>query len=181
MDQFNNSAASKPQAQKTRQAVEIIVTVEQLGVTALTSSRFTRVKVKGSIESRFGKYQLKFTECEETRAEYRNPIFTILARAGVPKVRGEIMQADLGEDFAHKIAADPSLIQRLFPRIKGPGTEAILVWQAFVWVITYIFAVPVLTGIAAKGIALDAKLDSEKREDETRVLVYPSLAKIAKG
>jgi exodeoxyribonuclease V alpha subunit len=51
---------------------------------------------------------------------------TILSRAGVPKVRGEIMQSDLGENFAHKVAADPSHIKRLFPRIKEAGTEDIL-------------------------------------------------------
>ena len=83
-----------------------------VGVTALTLSRFVRVKVTGFIESRFGKYQLNFVECEETQAEYKNPIFTILSRAGVPKARGEIMQSDLGEDFAKVIAADPSHIKR---------------------------------------------------------------------
>jgi hypothetical protein len=36
------------------------------------------------------------------------------------------MQSDLGEDFAKVIAADPSHIKRLFPRIKEAGTEAIL-------------------------------------------------------
>jgi hypothetical protein len=41
-------------------------------------------------------------------------------------VRGQTNHHRLGEDFAQKIAADPSHIKRLFPRIKGPGTEAIL-------------------------------------------------------
>lgn len=87
---------------------EGIIITSIVGVTALTLSRFVRVKVKGFIEIRFGKYQLNFAECEEVAAEYKNPILTILARAGVPKVRGEIMQSDLGEDFAQKVAADPS-------------------------------------------------------------------------
>lgn len=46
-------------------------------------------------------------------------------------------------------------------------------FKTFIWLIAFIFVVP----IAAKGVALDAKLDPEPGEDETRALVYPSLAK----
>jgi hypothetical protein len=153
-DETNIEAATKKQAASGRiQPITITVTVEQprchkesgwqavgirpvaadgvvissiVGVTSLTLSRFMRVRVKGFIEIRFGKYQLNFAECEEVQAEYKNPILTILTRAGVPKVRGEIMQNDLGENFAQKVADDLSHIKRLFPKIKEAGTEAIL-------------------------------------------------------
>jgi hypothetical protein len=90
----NTGAATKKQAASSRkQLTTIIATVEQprchkesgwqavgirpveaggviissiVGVTALTLSRFMRVKAAGFIESHFGKYQLNFVECEET-------------------------------------------------------------------------------------------------------------------
>jgi hypothetical protein len=84
-------------ATRQRKFVEIIATIEQprslkpsgwqaagirpvkaegitltsiVGVTAIRLSRFMRVRVKGFLETRFGKYQLAFTECEEVAAEY---------------------------------------------------------------------------------------------------------------
>jgi hypothetical protein len=89
----NTEVAAKKQVANRDQPITIIATVEQprchkdsgwqavgirpvkteggveissiIGVTALTLSRYMRVKVRGSIESRFGKYQVAFTECEE--------------------------------------------------------------------------------------------------------------------
>jgi hypothetical protein len=95
------------------------------GVTEIVLSRFVRVKIKGSVGSRFGKYQIKFFECAVVEAEYRNPILTILARNGVPKARGEFLQSVLGEDFAQKIVEDPSLIKQHFPKIRD-GADKIL-------------------------------------------------------
>lgn len=106
-----------------------VIITSIVGVTPITLCRFLRVKVTGYIESRFGKYQLVFTECEEVAAEYKNPILTILARAEVPKVRGLI--------------------------------------RGFLFVVAYVFLAP----IAAKTAILDAKLDPEGGEDETRVLI----------
>jgi hypothetical protein len=105
--------------------VENITISSIVGVTPLKLSRFMRVKIKGVIGARFGKYQVLFAECEEAPAEYKNPIATIMARAGVPKARHDTLQTELGEDYAKTIAADPSHIRRLFPRIKKPGTKAI--------------------------------------------------------
>jgi hypothetical protein len=95
------------------------------GVTQIVLSRFTRVRIKGYLEIRFGKYQVKFFECEIVEAEYRNPIFTVLARNSVPKARGEYLLSDLGEDFAQKIVDDPGLIKQHFPKIRT-GADAIL-------------------------------------------------------
>ena len=97
------------------------------GNTPLTLSRFMRVKVRGFVKVKFGKYQIDFIKCEEVEAEYRNPIMTVLSRAGVSKARCEVMRIELGEDFASKIASDPSHIQRMFPKIKKPGQDAIRV------------------------------------------------------
>jgi ATP-dependent exoDNAse (exonuclease V) alpha subunit len=95
------------------------------GVTNIVLSKHMRVKIVGWLGIRFGKYQIKFHEAEIAEAEYRNPIFVILGRNGVPKVRGETLQNELGEDFAQKIAADPALIKQLFPKIRT-GADAIL-------------------------------------------------------
>jgi hypothetical protein len=94
-----------------------------VGVTPISLDRFVRVKV---ITARAGKYQLAFFACEVIPAEYRNPIATVMSRAGVPKTRHEKLLADLGEDYAHKVVAEPSHIRRLFLRIKEPATQAIL-------------------------------------------------------
>jgi hypothetical protein len=95
------------------------------GVTPIPLTRFTRVKVKGHVQTWGGKYQLKFFECEPVPIEYRNPVRTILARNGVPKVRAEFLESELGDDFARKIVHDPALIRKLFHKIKEPGTKAI--------------------------------------------------------
>jgi hypothetical protein len=97
-----------------------------VGVAPCTLSRFVRVKVRGSLGVRHGKYQIEFFECELVEAEYRNPILTILGRNGVPKARGLFLQSELGEDFARKIAEDPSHIKRLLPRIREPAIETIV-------------------------------------------------------
>ena len=74
------------------------------------------------------------------------------------------MQSDLGEDFAHKIAADPSHIKRLFPRIKGPGTEAILTSCRKAVAGNEIFQA--LNAVGAKQKAIDAAIafDLEKQD-----------------
>jgi hypothetical protein len=40
--------------------------------------------------------------------------------------------------------------------------------EAFFYVVAYIFVVPIVAKVTAKGVALDTKLDPEEGEDETR-------------
>jgi hypothetical protein len=96
----NNQSATGNQALPRREPLEITVVIERpycrkdsgwqaaairpievngheisaiTGVTPLVLSRFTRVTIKGYLETRFGKYQVKFFECAIVEAEYRYP------------------------------------------------------------------------------------------------------------
>ena len=102
--------------------------------------------------------------CEEIPAEYKNPVATLLTRAGVPKVRIEILQSDLGDDLAQKIVGDPSHIERLFPRIKEPGKKAILTACQKAVVGNEIFQALNAVGASQSAIEAASAFDVEKQD-----------------
>jgi exodeoxyribonuclease V alpha subunit len=89
---------------------------------------------------------------------------TILSRAGVPKVRGEMMQSNLGEDFAKKIVDDPGHIKQLFPRIKQAGTDAILTSCQKAVAGNEIFQALNAVGAPQKAIDAAVAFDPEKQD-----------------
>jgi AAA domain/UvrD-like helicase C-terminal domain len=78
------------------------------------------------VEEWRGNIQINVRSAAAVLPEFEHAPDVVLARRGVLKKRIAELNTHLGPDYPSKILADPSIIQRLFPRIKEPGANAII-------------------------------------------------------